>query len=82
MDYQRLGEEYAGIDATQRSKSHMQCLLLELDLGLVGVSSCLGTDCLVLAVAKSDAPPGLLKARLQTVAVYVQEALSTITETA
>jgi hypothetical protein len=80
LDYLRLGEEYAAVDAVQRSKSHMQCLLMELELGLVGVASCLGIDCLVIAVADADAPPGLVKARLQALAVHVQEALSPLTE--
>jgi hypothetical protein len=82
MDYQRLGEELAAVDATQRSKSHMQCLLMELDMGLVGVSSCMGIDCLVIAVADADAPAGLVKAKLQALAVHIQEALSPLTEAA
>ena len=48
------------------------------DKGLVGVSSCLGCDCFVIAVAEPDAPPGLLKARLQALAVHVQEAFSAV----
>jgi hypothetical protein len=63
-------------------RSYMQCLLIEFDFGLVGVASCLGIDCLVIAVAKPDAPPGLIKARLQALAVHVQEAFSTLTEQA
>jgi hypothetical protein len=80
LDYLRLGEEYAAVDAVHRNKSHMRCLLMELDLGLVGVASCLGIDCLVIAVADADAPPGLVKAKLQALAVHVQEALSPLTE--
>lgn len=78
LGYCRLGEEYAAVDAVQRSRSHMQCLLMEMDAGLIAVSSCLGCDCFVIAVAEPDAPPGLLKARLQALAVHVQEAFSTV----
>jgi hypothetical protein len=49
-----------------------------MDLGLVGITSCSG--CFVIAVAKPDTPPGLMKARLQTLAVHVQESLSALTE--
>lgn len=81
VDYLRLGEEFAAIDAVQRSRSTMNCLLMELDQGLVGVSCCGGaSDCFVIAIADHDAPPGLVKARLQELAVYVQESLSTLTE--
>jgi hypothetical protein len=78
LGYCRLGEEYAAVDAVQRSRSHMQCLLMDMDKGVVGVSSCLGCDCFVIAVAEPDAPPGLLKARLQALAVHVQEAFSAV----
>ena len=80
MDYQRLGEEFAAVDDVHCSKSHMQCLLLEMDQGLIGISACVGIDCFVVAVAKPHAPPGLLKARLQTLATHVQESISTLTE--
>jgi hypothetical protein len=81
VDYMRLGEEYAGVDEVQRSKSHLQCLLIEMECGLVGIAACLGIDCLVIAVANPDAPPGLVKARLQALAAHVQESLSTLAET-
>ena len=82
VDYQRLGEEYIGLDGQQRSshKSSLQCLLMELELGLVAVSSCGGFDCLVVAIASPNAPLGTVKARLQTSALYVQEALSPLAE--
>jgi len=88
VDYQRLGEEYAtALPEQQRSSSssssssHLQCLLIEMDLGLVAVTACRGVDCFVLAVASPGAPLGLVKARLQVLAVHVQESLSTLTET-
>lgn len=81
VDYVRLGEEYAGVDAVQRSKSHMQCLLMEMELGVVGVSCCAGLELLVIAVGDADVPLGMLKARLQALAGYVQESLSSLTET-
>ena len=80
VDYHRLGEEYAGVDGAQRSKSQLQCLLMELELGLVAVSSCGSFDCLVIAIASPTAPLGLVKARIQTLALYVQEALSPLAE--
>jgi hypothetical protein len=95
VDYQRLGDEYAGLDNNTNNnngtttstsddypkKSHMQCLLLELDQGLVGVSSCVGVDCLVIGIAAPNAPMGMIKARLEAITKHVQEALSPLTET-
>jgi len=80
VDYLRLGEEYAAVDAVQRTRSQMKFLLLELDEGMVGVSVCVGTDCFAICVASPDAPPGLVKARLQEIAQYVGEALSTLAD--
>jgi len=91
VDYQRLGEEYAAIDGPysvslhqqqqQRSgKSQLQCLLMDLELGLVAVSSCGSFDCLVIAIASPTAPLGVVKARIQTLSVYVQESLSPLAE--
>lgn len=88
VDYQRLGDEYAMLGSTANAesdaptkKSHLQCLLLELDQGLVGVSSCIGSDVLIIGVATPDAPMGMIKARLETITEHVQEALSPLTET-
>jgi hypothetical protein len=86
VDYQRLGDEYAGLDGngttgTVSKKSHLQCLFLELEQGLVAVSSCVGVDCLVIAIAAPDAPLGMIKTRLQAITEYVQEGLSPLTET-
>jgi predicted regulator of Ras-like GTPase activity (Roadblock/LC7/MglB family) len=78
-DYVRLGEEYAGIDGTEQRKSHMQCLLLELQDGLIGVASC-SHDCLVVAVAAHDAPPGLIRARLVAASAFIQESFSTLSD--
>lgn len=82
VDYQRLGDEYAGLDGntTTTKKSHLQCLLLELEQGLVGVSSCIGSDVLIIGIAAPNAPLGMIKARLETIAEHVQEALSPLTE--
>jgi hypothetical protein len=65
----------------QRKKSHLQCLMIELEQGLVGVSACVGADCLVIVIAAPSAPLGSVKARLQATAEYVQEALSPLNET-
>jgi hypothetical protein len=59
----------------------MQCLLLELDQGLVGVSSCVGVDCLVIGIAAPNAPMGMIKARLEDITEHVQGVLSPLTET-
>ena len=80
-DYIRLGEEYATADQQRKnSGSHMQCLLIEMDLGVVAITDCRIIDCFVIAVAKPDAPLGLVKARLQAIALHLQESLSTLTE--
>lgn len=81
MDYQRLGEEYSTVDEVHRTQSNLECLLIEMDLGLIGVTACATIGCLVIAIAKPDALPGLVKARLQALSIHVQEALSTLTET-
>mmetsp|Transcript_10529 Transcript_10529/g.21659 ORF Transcript_10529/g.21659 Transcript_10529/m.21659 type:complete len:146 (-) Transcript_10529:209-646(-) len=88
-DYQRAGEDYASIDGNQninpgqepQSKSHMQCLIIEMDSGCIGVSACAGVDCFVIAVAKPQTPMGLLKGRLLSLASFVQESMSTLAET-
>jgi hypothetical protein len=64
---------------TNGSRSHLQCLFLELELGLVAVSMCVGVDCMVIAIASPSAPLGMVKARLQAITEYVQEALSPLT---
>jgi hypothetical protein len=81
LDYHRLGEEFSTVDeiSADRTISRMECLLINMDLGLIGITPCSG--CFVIAVAKPDAPPGLMKARLQTLATHVQESLSALTET-
>ena len=61
--------------------SHMQCLLLELELGLVAVSACVGVDCMVIAIASPSAPLGTVRARLQAITAHVQEALSPLAMT-
>lgn len=84
LDYHRLGEEFAAAaaadDSHDRSKSFMQCLLIEMDMGVIGVAVCAGIDCFVIAVAKPNAPLGLLKSRLECLARHVQESFSTLTE--
>jgi hypothetical protein len=92
VDYHRLGEEYAGLQDgavqpqqprnSSNNKSQLQCLMMELELGLVAVSSCGSFDCLVIAIASPTAPLGLVKAKIQTLALYVQEALSPLAENA
>jgi hypothetical protein len=65
VDYQRLGDEYAGLDnhnnnnngtttsmTTTKKKSHMQCLLLELDQGLMGVLSCVRVRVLLHSICQ------------------------------
>lgn len=69
-------------NSSSRSTSHLQCLFLELELGLVAVSMCVGIDCMVIAIASPNAPLGMVKARLQVITEYVQEALSPLTTTA
>lgn len=87
VDYQRLGEEYIHMDPTIPSssvsspkKSHLQCLFLEFDHGLVAVSSCVGVDCFVIGIAAPNAPMGMIKARLEAMTEHVQEALAPLTE--
>ena len=67
-----------GVSSTKRNT--LQCLFLEMELGLIGVSACPGVDCLVIAIASPDAHLGSIKSRLQTIATYVTEALSPLTE--
>ena len=84
VDYQRLGEEYAHLEPQSTPaarKSHLKCLLLEFDHGLVAVSACVGVDCLVIGIAAPNAPMGMIKARLLAITEHVQEALAPVTET-
>ena len=78
VDYKRLGEEYAA--AAEKRSSHLDGLLISFQGGLCGAASC-EPDCFVLAVAKPDTPPGLLKARLRSLADHVQESMSLLMET-
>mmetsp|Transcript_23236 Transcript_23236/g.55087 ORF Transcript_23236/g.55087 Transcript_23236/m.55087 type:complete len:192 (+) Transcript_23236:394-969(+) len=72
----------AGGDGQSSSskRNTLQCLFLEMELGLIGVSACPGVDCLVITIASPDAHLGSVKSRLQTIAMYVTEALSPLTE--
>eukprot|EP00934_Nitzschia_sp_Nitz4_P006022 Nitzschia sp. Nitz4//scaffold15_size197535//158997//159431//NITZ4_001601-RA/size197535-processed-gene-0.95-mRNA-1//-1//CDS//3329537784//6012//frame0 len=82
VDYQRLGDEYVQVTPTsEKKKSHLQCLLLEMEYGLVAVSACAGVDCLVIGIAAPDAPMGMIKARLQAMTEHVQEALAPLQDT-
>ena len=64
-----------------KKSSHLQCLLLELELGLVAVSTCVVVDCMVIAISSPLAPLGSVKARLNAITEYVQEALNPLTVT-
>lgn len=83
LDYQRLGLELAQVlqrsDETEQDmpKSQLQCLLLESHDRLIGLTQVEGVDCFVIGIAKPTSPPGWIKARLQVLASYVQDALST-----
>lgn len=78
IDYKRLGEEFAALD--DRRKSNLDCLLIDLEGGMAGVAACEGIECFVLAVAKPDTPPGLVKARLRSLADHVTESMSVLME--
>lgn len=68
--------------SSSRHRNTLQCLLLELEFGLVAVSACAGgVDCLVIGISAPNAPLGSVKARLQAMAEYVQEALSPLSDT-
>lgn len=75
--YQQLGEDY--YSSQQQPHNSMNCLILELEERVVGIAACAGIDCLVVGLGPSDAPLGLLRARLQALATYVQESLSSLT---
>ena len=79
-EYKKLGEEYAA--ATETRTSHLEALLLHFDGGATAaVAACYSVDCFLLAVAAPGTPPGLLKARLQSLADHVQESMSLLMET-
>ena len=77
-DYGRLGHEYAQLEqqSTKTKRSHLKCLLLELDHGLVAVSACAEVDYLVIGIAAPNAPMGMVKARLEAITDHIQEALA------
>ena len=66
---------------SKKSSSHLQCLFLEMEFGLVAVSACVGVDCMVIAIAAPTAPLGSVKARLHAITEYVQESFSPLTAT-
>ena len=59
---------------------HLDCLLIYLEGGLAAATACDSIDCFVLAIAQPDTPPGLLKARLSSLADHVQESMSLLME--
>lgn len=59
--------------------SQLQCLLIDLELALVAVSTCVGVDCMVVVITSPNAPHGSVKSRLTAITEYVQEALSSLT---
>lgn len=60
----------------QKAISNMKFLLLEMDYGMIGISSCSSSaDCLVIAIATHTTPIGYIKSRLTILASYVQESL-------
>lgn len=78
VDYKKLGVDFAALE--ERRKSNLDCLLIDLEGGIAGVAACEAVECFVLAVAKPDTPPGLLKARLRSLADHVQESMSVLME--
>mmetsp|Transcript_21640 Transcript_21640/g.30325 ORF Transcript_21640/g.30325 Transcript_21640/m.30325 type:complete len:273 (-) Transcript_21640:47-865(-) len=56
-----------------KERGRLNCLIVELDQGLLGVSSAT-SDTYVVALADSNAPHGMLKARLMALADHVNEA--------
>lgn len=80
MDYVKLGHEFAMLlieNEHVSPHSQFQSLLLEFEQKLVGVAHC-GADCLVVAVAAPDTPPGFVQTHLQALASFVQEQLSSL----
>ena len=71
-DYQRLGEEM--------NSRKLQYMMMEMEQGLVGVS--VANDCMVIAVADPDAPPGLVKAKLQALSGFIQDSFSLLSDPA
>ena len=68
----------------RRLVSKMECLFLEMEFGIVGISTCNNgatstnsgdVGCFVIVIATPDAPLGLVKMRLQTVTTHVEESL-------
>lgn len=76
LDYVRLGEELAMLVENAR-KSQMNYLLMEFEKGIVGVASC-GVECFVIAVAHPATPLGLIKSKLQALALHIHESFSTL----
>ena len=93
-DYHRLGEECSLLhhnnsteSQSQPLPSKMECLFIEMDLGIVGISPCITTSsdtnntgdnnigCFVIVIATYDAPLGFIQMRLQSVTTHVQESL-------
>eukprot|EP00977_Amphora_coffeiformis_P007721 scaffold1690_cov182-Amphora_coffeaeformis.AAC.78 len=82
VEYKKLGDEYAAAsDTTTTTTRTMDTLLLHFDSGATAaVAACPTIDCFVLAVATPGTPPGLLRARLRSLADHVQESMSLLME--
>lgn len=86
LDYQHVGEEYSGV-AGEEESNQLKYLLIEIEVGLVGIAPCPGIECFVIAISKSSetksassTPRGLVTARLAELATYFQEALVPLIE--
>lgn len=86
LDYQHLGEEYLGVTG-EGEASQLKFVLIEMELGLVGIAACPGIECFVIAISKTtdrktatSTPRGLVTARLGELATYFQDTLVPLIE--
>lgn len=61
--------------AGKRGAASLRCLIVELDMGLVGMSS-VGPNCYIIALAEPTAEHGMINGRLAALSSHVQDALS------
>jgi hypothetical protein len=92
MEYHRLGQDFqrgkqhhhnhktsnntSSTSTTSGNNSKMDCVLLQFEGGIAAAVPCPTMECLVVAIAQSTTPLGVLRAKLHALAHHIQESMS------
>ena len=72
------GATSAASKAKAPTGNTLRCMIVEMDGGVIGVSSAGASDCYVVAMADADVEHGLLRARLTALSDHCAEAFMTM----